>query len=152
MLHRLTSSALLASLTAVVLAQDPAQRTGSKEEYSACLDSGEVIERQQGALSRRQEELAEFNKKILAADADLSAQVKKHAPRTNAEILSYNQAIGRRNQAVKEFNERGRVLQREQTELNALIFKTNASCSSLLITLEVKEEVESERRSRAARR
>lgn len=136
-------------LPAAASAQDAQPRMSTKAEYAACLDASDTIDRRKQALSKRGDELAVLSAKFKAADADLAAQVGRHAPRTPTEIASYNRAIDTRNQAVKEYNERVRSIEREQSELNALILQTNASCGSLRLSPEVKEAVEAERRNRS---
>ncbi len=132
-------------------AQDAPARLATREQYVACLESGDEIERRTQALTRREQEHKELSAKFEAADRRLSAQVQRHVPRTKAEVESYNQAVAKRNAAVKDFNERARSIERDQVALNALVLQTNATCGTLLISLEVKEAVDAERRARPAK-
>ena len=132
-------------------AQDAPPRLATKEQYADCLESHDEIDRRTQTLSKHQQERKELSAKFQAADGRLSAQVQRHAPRTKAEVESYNQAVAKRTAAVKDFNERARNLDRDQTALNTLVLQTNATCGTLQISLEVKEAVETERRTRAAK-
>jgi len=133
-----------------IRAQDAPPRLATKEQYAACLESGDEIDRRTQTLTKQQQEHKELSANFQAADGRLSAQVQRHVPRTKAEVESYNQAVAKRNVAVKDFNERSRTVERDQLALNTLVLQTNATCGTLLISLEVKEAVEAERRTRAA--
>jgi hypothetical protein len=132
-------------------AQDAPPRLATKEQYAACLESSEEIDRRTQTLTKRQQEHKALSAKFQAADGRLSAQVQRHVPRTKAEVESYNQAVAKRNAAVKDFNERSRTIERDQVALNTLVLQTNATCGALLISHEVKEAVDAERRTRAAK-
>jgi hypothetical protein len=150
-----TSALLLATacfcLCAGALAQDSPLRVATKEQYAQCLDTADAIEQRSAALSKHNEARQALALKFQAADDDLNAQVKRHAPRTKEEIASYNRAVETRNRSAKEFNEASRSLDREQEALNASVVAHNRLCGSLLISSEVKEAVEQERRARRAK-
>jgi chromosome segregation ATPase len=133
-------------------AQEAESRLASKEEYAACLDAEDEFERNRVSLIRRQEELKQLSAKFKAADDKFNAQVRQHAPSSKAEIQSYNRAVENRNQHVKEFNERGRTLQREQSQLNARVVEHNTKCSSLVVDTETRDLVAQERKNRGAKR
>lgn len=144
------SPLLLLTLCALPLAAacqtaDP-ERLASREEYAACLDQGDAIERRKADLDKRYDEHRQLSAKIRAADERLAAQVRAHAPRTRHELASYNEATRTRNKATADYNERGQALDKEQQRLNDSIFAHNAHCGSLRIDREVKEAVDAERR------
>jgi hypothetical protein len=148
--------ALLLLYAPMLLCAQPAReaesRPASKEEYVACLDSEDDLERSRVNLVRRQDELKQLSAKFKAADDKFNAQIRQHAPTSKAEIQSYNRAMENRNQHVKEFNERGRVLQREQNQLNQRVVQHNAKCGSLVVDIEIKDAVAEERKNRGAKR
>lgn len=149
-------SALLLLWMPVLASAQPAHaaepRLASKEEYVACLDNEEELESGRASLMRRRDELKQLSAKFKAADDKFNAQVRQHAPSSKADIQSYNRAVENRNQHVKEFNERGRALEREQAQLNARVVQHNAKCSSLLVDSEMKDAVANERKDRGAKR
>lgn len=120
----------------------PAPRTATKDEYFACLDASDSIEARKTKLAERDRRHKELAAKFQAAEADLAAQVKKHAPSTKAEIESYNGAVARRNASAERFNAESRSIQLEQRALNDLIVATNTSCGGLLISEEVAQAAE----------
>jgi uncharacterized protein involved in exopolysaccharide biosynthesis len=113
------------------------------------LDAQDAIELRKTAITKRSDELKVFALKLQAADEQLNTQVKRHTPRTRAELASYNAAVDRRNTAVRQLNERSAELQKAQDSLNDNIFKLNEQCGVLSIPLEVKAAAEEERRARA---
>jgi hypothetical protein len=132
--------------------QEREPQLASKEEYVACLGNEEKLEGVRASLVRRQDELKQLSAKFKAADDKFNAQVRQHPPSSKAEIQSYNRAVENRNQHVKEFNERGRALEREQTQLNARVVEHNSKCGSLLVAGEVKDTVAKERKERGDKR
>lgn len=139
------------SLSGVALAQDSPLRVATKEQYAHCLETADAIEQRSAALAKHQDARQALALKFQAADDDLGAQVKRQAPKTKGEIASYNRAVETRNRSAKEFNEASRSLDREQDALNATIVAHNQLCGSLLISSDVKQEVEQERRARRAK-
>jgi chromosome segregation ATPase len=152
-MHRSTLLLLSAPVLAGAQpAQDVEPRLASKEEYVVCLDEEDELERNRVILTRRQEELKQLSAKFKAADDRFNAQVRQHAPSSKVEIQSYNRAIETRNKQVKEFNERGRALQREQSLLNTKVVEHNTKCGSLAVDIEIKDAVAQERKNRGAKR
>lgn len=131
-------------------AQDAASapRLSTQEEYLACLLDGERIEAGQARIAARAKAHEERALKFQAADDDLAAQVKRHAPSTAKEIASYNRAVTRRNAQVEELNRDAMALQREQAAMNRLVFERNERCGGRLIDAELKEAAEAEFRRR----
>ncbi len=128
-----------------------APRTATKEEYFACLDAADSIEAKKTKLAERDRRHKELAVKFQAAEADLAAQVKKHAPSTKSEIESYNGAVARRNASAERFNLESRGLQLEQRALNDLIVATNTNCGGLLVSEEVVQAAEQRKRTSPAR-
>lgn len=121
----------------------------TKEEYAACLDAQDAIDRRKAAITQAADELQAMAQRMRAADEDLSAQVKRHTPRTNAELASYNAAVDRRNAAARQFNARNDALQKATEALNDQVFKANERCGALVIASDVKAEVDEARRARS---
>ena len=128
-----------------------APRAATKDEYFACLDAADSVDEKRAKLAERDRRHKELAAKFQAAEADLAAQVKKHAPSTKSEIESYNQAVARRNASAERFNLESRSLQLEQRALNDLIVATNTSCGRLLISEEVAQAAEQRKRTSPAR-
>lgn len=124
-----------------------ALKTATKAQYFSCLDAGELIEAKKLKLIERERLHKERASKFEAAEADLAAQVKRHAPSKKSEIESYNKAIAKRNASAERFNLESQSLQVEQRALNDLVFATNTRCGALLISEELAQAA-SERRKR----
>ena len=121
----------------------------TREEYAACLDAQDAIDRRKASITQAVDELQALAQRMRAADEDLSAQVKRHTPRTNAELASYNAAVDRRNAAARQFNARNDALQKATEALNDQVFKANEQCGAMVIASDVKAEVDEARRARS---
>jgi len=124
----------------------PEPRLATKAQYLACLSDGDIVEAKQAALVKQREDLKAYAAKFQAADASLAKQVKRHAPSNQHEVDSYNRAVQTRNQAAKAFNEQSRSIERGQVSLNSTVFEFNSRCGGILVSAEVKEAAELERR------
>lgn len=126
-----------------------ALKTATKEQYFACLDASDTIETRKAKLMERETAHKELDARFRAAEADLAAQVKRHAPSTQSEIQSYNRAIARRNASAERWNRESLSLQREQRALNELITATNTLCGGLLVSDELVQAASERRRDTA---
>lgn len=135
----------------VSVAAEESPRIATRQEYAACLDAQDAISMSEAALGRQNDDLRTFALKLQAADELLSAQVRRHTPRTQAELASYNRAVGSRNVAAQQFNERSADLRKAQEALNDRIFRMNEQCATLLIPSDVKAMVDGDRRARGAK-
>lgn len=147
-------TALLAASAFGQAASEPpasAPRLATKEEYLACLDAQDRLDWQRAALTDAERKLQAQSAKVQAADADLAAQVKKHRPSSQAEVASYNRAIGVRNQHVETLNREARALQAAQDKFNGRVFESNARCLGLMVSAEVAAAGDAERPHRQRR-
>ena len=142
---------LQATVASPQTSADPMPLVATREEYIACLDQDDEIERNRLALARKDDDLKQLSVKFKIADEKLNGQVRQHAPTTKTEVESYNRAIDRRNQDVKDFNTRSRALQIEQNRFNTVVLEQNARCGSLAVDTEMKNLVAKERAARSAK-
>lgn len=140
-------------LTGAAAEPEPsALTTATKEQYFSCLDAYDVITEKRVKLTEREQVHKDQATKFEAAEADLAAQIRRHAPSTKAELESYNKAIAKRNLSAQRFNHESRSLKVEQLALNDLIVATNTRCGGMLVSEElVQAATERRKRSQAAR-
>lgn len=129
--------------------ESSALKTATKEQYFACLDASDTIEARRAKLMEQETAHKALDARFQAAEADLAAQVKRHAPSTPSEIQSYNRAIGRRNASAERLNRESLSLQLEQRALNDFITATNSLCSGLLVSDELVQAASERRRGTA---
>ena len=123
-----------------------APRMATKEEYLACVLANESLEAKRTAFAERDTRQRAQAAKFQAAEADLAAQVKRHAPSKKAERESYNRAVEARNASAESLNRETRAIQAEQAALNTLILETNTRCGGILVSAEIIKDVEAGRR------
>lgn len=114
--------------------------------------ANESLETKRAAFAERDTTQRAQAAKFQAAEADLAAQVKRHAPSKKAELESYNWAVEARNVSAESLNRETRAIQAEQAALNTLILETNARRGGILVTEEIIKDVETGRRGVATAR
>ena len=125
----------------------PTPRIATKDEYLTCMRAQDAIEAKKEQLVDQEKKLKVMDAKFRAAEADLAAQVKRHAPASDHEVRSYNKAVAARNASAQAFNRDNQALQRAQAQFNELVLDNNARCGSLRFALEDKEAADEERRN-----